>query len=179
LFQGRFGDQYVPKNWKNMRPVYDCRRPEFLGQWISIIFYNGHLWLLKREAEQAAKFELNDPQAFRLVRMDLNGGEPIVIPLRYDVAEDIRKLEDGSKRNLERPIINYESLTATSKGLFFAGSRHNYKFTYGMSSSWGRIPSADVPALLYVTWDDINAWLAKNAPETAKPAPNSTKPASP
>lgn len=171
LFKGRYGDQYVPKNWKDMRPVYDCLRPEFLGQWISITFYNDHLWLLKREPEHAAKFELHDPQAFRLVRMDLNGGKPTVIPLRYVVPEDIRKLEDGSKTSsLERPIINYESLTPTSKGLFFAGGRSDYSFTHGRSSSWGRVLGADVPALLYVTWDDINSWLAKNAPESAKPA---------
>ena len=35
------------------------------------------------------------------------------------------------------------------------------------------------PLLLYITWDDITAWLAKNAPDTAKPAPESAKPTSP
>jgi hypothetical protein len=109
--------------------------------------------------------------------MDLNGGEPIVIPLRYDVPEDIRKLKDRFGKNLERPTINFESLTATSKGLFFSGSGYNNHFRCGMSP-WGRIYGDDVPALLYITWDDINAWLAKNAPKAAQPAAETAKPAS-
>jgi hypothetical protein len=176
LFQGPLGDEYVPKNWKNMRPVYDLRRPEFLGNWIAIIVSQGHIWLLKREYGDI-RYDSDDPQAFRLVRMDLNGGEPIVIPLRYDVPEDIRKLKDRFGKNLERPTINFESLTATSKGLFFSGSGYNNHFRCGMSP-WGRIYGDDVPALLYITWDDINAWLAKNAPKAAQPAAETAKPAS-
>jgi hypothetical protein len=135
LFKPHMPHLNFPKTWKDERPVYDNRRPDVAGQ-----------------------TERNDPQAFRLVRMDLSGGEPVVIPLRYQVPESIQSLGNGQPResrpDLKRPIIDSRSLIATSKGLFFA-------------------PETDAdltPALFYITWDDINAWLAKNAPEFAKPA---------
>ena len=68
--------------------------------------------------------------------------------------------------SLDRPTVNGRSLTATPKGLFFASSGYD-----GARISGGRIWAGDLaPVLLYITWDDIHAWLAKNAPESAKPA---------
>jgi hypothetical protein len=158
LFKPNMPHLNFPETWKDERPVYDNRRPEFLGTPIGVIGHGGKIWLLKREVDVAGQTERNDPQAFRLVRMDLNGGEPVVIPLRYQVPESIQALGNGQpregRRDLKRPIIDSRSLIATSKGLFFA-------------------PETDsdlTPALFYITWDDINAWLAKNAPESPKPA---------
>jgi hypothetical protein len=147
-----------PETWNDVRPLYDNGRPEFLGTPVGVICHDGKIWLLKREADVVGQTEKNDPQAFRLVRMDLNGGEPVVIPLRYEVPESVRalwKVQPPENRcDLERPIIESHSLIATTIGFFFAPETDSHL----------------TPNLFYITWDDINAWLAKNALEPAKPA---------
>ncbi|MEO8613551.1 MAG: hypothetical protein ABI600_00295, partial [Luteolibacter sp.] len=146
-----------PEAGKDVRPVYDSRRPEILGTPIGVIGHGGKIWLLKREVDVAGKNEKNDPQAFRLVRMDLNGGDPVVIPLKYQASESIKLLDNGQpqerRRDLKRPVIDSRSLIATSKGLFFAPEM-----------------DADLtPVLFYITWDEVNAWLATNPPDPLKP----------
>ncbi|MEO8616619.1 MAG: hypothetical protein ABI600_15860 [Luteolibacter sp.] len=161
----------LPEMWKNVQPLCDVTKPEFQGQFIAAIVHGGYLWLLKREAEVSAEVEKNDPEGFRLIRVGLSDGKAVSIPLSYQVPESIRKLGKGDQANdrssLERPIINVRSLTATPRALFFASSG------YGPDCRWygDQLNAGDLaPVLLYITWEDISAWLAKNAPESAKPA---------
>ncbi|MEO8616618.1 MAG: hypothetical protein ABI600_15855 [Luteolibacter sp.] len=159
----------LPGKLKEMPSVYDGAKPEFRGQCIAAIVYGGHLWILKRQPSVGGKSAEKDPNDFRLLRLNLDGGTPVVIPLRYDVPVSFRMQKDGRASGLERPVINQQSLTATQKGLLFAISGKGY--LTGVYFDRG-IPTRGGPAsaLLYITWDDINAWLAKNAPESAKPA---------
>jgi hypothetical protein len=162
-------DWDLQKKLKKMPSVYDGARPEFRGQSIAAIVYGGNLWILKHKPYVPGKSAENDPNDFCLLRLDLHGGKPLVIPLRYDVPASVRKPGNGSGSDLEHPIINPQSLTATPKGLLFAVSGKNYATGTYFDP---RIPTGGGPAsaLLYITWDDINAWLAKNAPTPAKPA---------
>jgi len=151
----------LPDLWKDVKPVHDSSRPEFRGQCIAAIVHEGCLWLLKREADELGASEKNGPDDFRLVRAGLDGGEPVVIPLRYDVPESIRNLGENEQSSLQRPIINGLSLTATRAGLFFATSGYDY----GRGTSYvNGIPAGGMrcPVLLHINWEDIHAWLAKN-----------------
>jgi len=147
-----------PEFWNHVKPLYDNQRPELLGEPLGFACAGGRIWMLKRQLNILGVSDKNDPQAFRLVRLDKNGGEPVVIPLRYTLPESVRKL--GTNRmptgegTLDRPMIDRRSLTANSKGLFFSPEME------------GDL----TPVLFYITWDDVNAWLAKNAPESATPA---------
>ena len=150
----------LPKGWRKIKPIYDRTRPEFQGQFISAIAHGGHLWLLRREPEKVGSSELNGPEDFRLVRIGLDGGEPIVIPLRYEVPQSIRELGDSEQSSLERPVINCLSLTATESALFFGGSGYRYG---GGTYKHDGIPAGGdpCPALLYIKWDEINDWLER------------------
>lgn len=153
----------MPARWKDVKPVFDRNRPELLGQFLSPIVYGGKLWILKREADVPGRSQKDGPNDFRLVCAGLEGGECAVIPLRFEVSEEIRKLVEADKKILERPVINPLSLTATPKGLFFTPAGLGYGsgvHPFGGIPSGGR-PS---PVLFYVTWTDIHAWLEKNAP---------------
>ncbi len=130
------------------------------------VAHGGYLWLLRREPEEPATFQKSDPNGFRLVRLGLDGSKAVTIPLRYEVPEAIRKLaktgdqdeHEEEQTSLDRPVINVRSLTATSKGLFFASSGYELLRRCGDRANGGDL----APVLLYVTWDDINSWLTKN-----------------
>jgi len=93
------------------------------------------------------------------------------------LAKTERKSEyDKKEKSLDFPVINIRSLTATPKGLFFASSGYGYGHWGNGDQALGGEPA---PVLLYITWDEINTWLAKNAPEAGKPALETSKPASP
>jgi hypothetical protein len=163
-----------PQFWINVNILSGTAAPELRGKFIAAIVHGGKLWMLKREPEVPGKYEKVDPEGFRLVRCGLDGKGAVSIPLHYDVPEAIRKLAkrddldnyQNERASLDRPTVNARSLTATPKGLFFASSGDEY-----VSWSGGRASGGDLaPVLLYITWDEINAWLAKNAPEPAKPA---------
>ncbi|MEO8616859.1 MAG: hypothetical protein ABI600_17085, partial [Luteolibacter sp.] len=159
----------LPERWKDANPIHDRSRPEFLGPFVVPIVHDGKLWLLKREADIPGRSEKNGPNDFRLTCVPLRGGDPKVIPLQYDVPENLRKLGNDGNQNLERPVINPLSMTATPMGLFFAPAG----IWYGAGvHRFDGLPSGgySTPVLFYITWDDINAWLAKNAPESIKPA---------
>lgn len=165
IFKSIKGAKELPAMWNDVKPLYDVSRPEFQGQFIAPIVHDGVLWLLKREVEKPAEFVKNDPEAFSLVRVGLDDDKVVTIPLTYQVSASIRQMEQKLKReqrSLDRPIINERSLTATPSALFFASSGFGYgKFTWKGDRLW----TGDlVPMLLYITWDDINAWIAKNAP---------------
>jgi len=166
--------QHYPQHWNNVNVISDTAAPEFRGKFIAAIVHGGKLWMLKREPEVPEKFEKNDPDGLRLVRCGMDGKQAVSIPLHYDVPEAIRALGRGKYFlcSLDKPTINARSLTATPKGLFFASSGYEASsFESGLVWSDGRASGGDpVPVLLYITWDDINAWLAKNAPEPAQPA---------
>jgi len=148
--------------WPHSPPIYKPGNPAFRGQCIAPIVYRGGLWLLKREPDIPGETEKHGPNDLRLVKLGLDGGKPVVVPLRYDVPAEIRKL-GGEESSLERPIINILSLTATPTGLFFASS--GYPNAYIGCTHCGGILSGGqrAPVLLYITWADIDAWLAKNA----------------
>jgi hypothetical protein len=159
----------MPERWKDVNPIHDRSRPEYRGPFVAPIVHGGKLWLLKRESDLPGRSEKNGPNDFRLVSVPLRGGEPKVIPLRYDVSESLRKLGNDGNQNLERPVINPLSMTATPTGLFFAPAG----IWYGAGvHKFDGLPSGGypTPVLFYITWDDINAWLAKNAHESPKPA---------
>jgi hypothetical protein len=170
IFKAAGWGRNLPEMWKDVSPLHDVAKPGFQGQFIAAIVHEGFLWLLKREAEAPVEFEKNDPQGFRLVRVGLDGGRAITIPLSYQVSDSIRRLfkNGGSseEHSLERPVINIRSLTATPRALFFAPSGYNDARWTGDRLQAGGY----APALLYITWDDIHAWLAKNAPEAPKTA---------
>lgn len=162
VFKSNKGAEDLPEIWKDVNPLYDAAKPEFRGAFVAAVAHGGYLWLLRRELEEPQKFEKNDPNAFRLVRVGLDGSEVLTVPLRYEVPEEIRKLpktgQQKEQASLDRPVINVRSLTATTKGLFFASSGNG-----GLTWSGARAIGGDlVPVLLYVTWEDIQAWLAKN-----------------
>ena len=162
VFKSNKGAEDLPEFWKDVNPLYDAAKPEFRGAFVAAVAYGGYLWLLRREIEEPQKFEINDPNAFRLVRVGLDGSEALTMPLRYEVPEEIRKLaktgQQKEQTSLDRPVINVRSLTATPKGLFFASSGNG-----GLTWSGGRAMGGDLaPVLLYVTWEDIHAWLGKN-----------------
>ena len=157
----------LPGKLKETPSVYDGAKPEFRGQSTAAIVYGGKLWILRRQPYVAGKSAENDPNDFRLLRLDLDGGEPVVIPLRYDVPASVRKPGMGGATDLDRPVMNQGSLGATPKGLLFAVSGMGYTngihFIQGIPRSGG-----EASALLYIGWDDINAWLAKNTPQSVK-----------
>ena len=158
----------LPGRLKDMPSVYDVNQPEFRGQSVAAIIHSDTLWLLKREPHVAGQSAENDPNDFRLLRLGLDGGKPVVIPLRYDVPASVRNPGMGSGTDLERPVINQGSLGATPKGLLFAGAGMGYTngihFIQGIPRSGGA-----ASALLYITWNDINMWLARNKPAEIAP----------
>jgi len=162
-------DSGMPERWKDVNPIHDRSRPEFRGPFVAPIVHGGKLWFLKREADLPGRSEKNGPNDFRLVCVPLRGGEPKVIPLQYDVPERLRKLGNERNQNLERPVINPLSMTASPMGLFFSPAG----IWYGAGvHRFGGLPSGGypTPVLFYITWDDINAWLTKNAPKPTTPA---------
>jgi hypothetical protein len=160
----------LPEIWRDIRPEQDGSKPEFQGVFIASIVHGGRLWILKRERGEAGRFDDDDPNAFRLVRVGLDGGKAVVIPLRYEVPEAIRMLvksdEQAKRASLDKPVINMRSLTATPGGLFFASSGYEHLHWYGDRANGGNL----APVLLHVRWEEIHAWLAKNAPESVAPA---------
>ncbi|MEY3897013.1 MAG: hypothetical protein RLZZ214_2534, partial [Verrucomicrobiota bacterium] len=163
LFKSKRAAGDLPELWKDVNPLYDATKPEFRGAFVAAVAHGGYLWLLRREPEELQKFEKNDPNAFRLVRVGLDGSEAVSMPLRYEVPEAMRNLAlvHGKKElsSLDHPVVNVRSFTATSKGLFFASSGYG-----GLRWSGGRGWGGDLaPVLLYITWDEINAWMTKNA----------------
>lgn len=162
VFKSSKAAEDLTEIWKDVNPLYDATKPEFRGAFVAAVAHDGYLWLLRREIEEPQKLEKNDPNAFRLVRVGLDGSEALTIPLRYEVPEAIRTLAktgfQKEQASLDRPVINVRSLTATTKGLFFASSGNG-----GLTWSGGRATGGDLaPVLLYVTWEDIHAWLGKN-----------------
>ncbi|MFT3990074.1 MAG: hypothetical protein QM680_01570 [Luteolibacter sp.] len=151
---------WLPKAWQEIAPMYDLSKPEFEGEPIAAIVHDHQMWFLMRAPYKPGRSVKNDPQGFRLLRMSLDRNEIVTIPLNYALPKPILGLERDGEKPFERPLINPRSLTATSKALFFAASGYELPRMTGGPPDCG----APVPALLYITWDDINAWIAKNAP---------------
>ena len=110
----------LPEFWKNVRPVYDYNAQEFLGQSIAAIVHAGYLWILRMEPRVPGAGENYGPNDFRLLRLGLDGGKPVVIPLRSDVSPDMLTAEVDGKLRQMLPMINERSFTATPHGLVFA-----------------------------------------------------------
>lgn len=166
IFKSKSNGETIPQMWRNTEPLHDASKPEFHGTLIAPIFHGGYLWLLKREPEEPTKIVKNDPEGLRLIRLDLDGGKAVTVPLTYRVPESIQKLEFSEqpeeRRSLRRPVINSRSLAATPKGLFSAPCGFD-----GIRFAGDFLWAGDVaPVLLYITWDDIHAWISKNAPDS-------------
>jgi hypothetical protein len=161
----------LPEFWKGVQPVYDYKRKEFLGSSIAPIIHAGYLWILRFEPRISGEKNRPGPNDFRLVRLGLDGGDPVVIPLRLDVPASMLSAKTGDRVvGPMLPVINKESFAATPHGLVFAllASRSGIvNMNYEWEFQTGKYVS---PLLFHITWDDIHAWLAKNAPQAPKPA---------
>lgn len=147
---------------KKVRPLYHFGKPEFKGELLGAVVAKGYLWLLKREPENLQKYPKRDPNEFRLLRLNLDGSGSRTIPLSYQLNEEMvsmsSSLTPDSQKSMQVPILNSKSLTPTPKGLFFTSFGHEHTHSYGDYS----VPGTQSPMLLYLTWDEIDAWLNKN-----------------
>ena len=154
----------LPEFWQGVKPVYDYRKPEFLGESVTAIVHDGFLWILGMQPRLPGVDERYGPNDFRLLRLGLDGGEPAVIPLRMEVPASMLTAKLGDRViGPMKPIVNERSFTATPHGLVFAlvssPSGVDSYFIRALTSRTGRYVS---PLLFHVSWDEINAWLAKH-----------------
>ena len=131
---------------------------------IAPIVHAGFLWILGLEPRIPGRDERYGPNDFRLLRLGLDGGEPVVIPLRLDVPASMFTAKKGDRViGPMLPIINERSFTATPQGLVFAlvvsPSGADTDFQRSVTSKTGKYIS---PLLFHITWDEIHAWLGKN-----------------
>lgn len=143
------------EGWEKVKPLLDFNEPAFQGDFVAPIGHAGRLWLLKWEKGNDTTAKYN-PDDLRLVGVDLTTRKTVVVPLRYDVPETIHRMKGGDNLDMARPRINNRSLIDTPTGLFFTACGDDDP------SMWSHTLS---PAVLFIRWDDVNAWIRKNHPE--------------
>jgi hypothetical protein len=140
--------------WEKAPARLDYGRPEFQGGFIAPVGYAGRLWILKWDERGAAAVQ-RSPESLRLVCVDLDAGKSVTIPLRYAVSEAWRSIRGDDGVDMNRPHLNGSSLVATPAGLFIATCNDAGPHQWNHAFS---------PGLLYLRWDEINAWLTLNQP---------------
>jgi hypothetical protein len=160
----------LPEFWKGVKPVYDYKEDVFVGESIAPIVHAGFLWILGLEPRLPGVDQRYGPNDFHLIRLGLDGGEPVVIPLRMEVPASMLTAKKGDRViGPMLPIINERSFTATPQGLVFAlvvsPSSADTNYQRSVTSKTGSYIS---PLLFHISWDEIHAWLAKHT-EGASP----------
>ena len=143
----------VDGSWDKVKPLFDFKSPEFQGEIIAPIWRDGKLWILKWDSRSPEALTTHDPNTLRLVCADPARGSAVVVPLRYDVPEAIRRIKVGEV-DMSHPFIDQQSVLATPDYLFFAAGRVMTVFPIQSPS----------PVLCYIRWDQIIAWIKQNHP---------------